>query len=100
MFHLVRIYGFLQSALQRLKPLGYFARLAVDPVIKAAIADQQLTANYSVAELTYDGVYNNLVALSKIKEGFLEAIFALNSKDNKKGKFGFGVDVSVNSRLK
>ncbi|XP_022694349.1 scavenger receptor class B member 1-like isoform X2 [Varroa jacobsoni] len=82
----------VMSALQRLKPLGYFARLAVDPIIKAAIADQQLTANYSVAELTYDGVYNNLVALSKIKEGFLEAIFALNSKDNKKGKFGFGVD--------
>lgn len=85
----------LQAALQKLLNLSYWTRLAADTAILSLIGDQKLVANYSIGELTYEGQYNTLVALSKMKEGFLEGLSALGSEDNKKGKFGFAVDVSA-----
>ncbi|OQR77525.1 scavenger receptor class B member 1-like [Tropilaelaps mercedesae] len=82
----------VMTALQKLMGLSRVTRLLADSAILSLIGDQNLLTNYTVAELTYEGQYNKLVAISKIKEGVMEAISALSSEDDKKGKFGFAVD--------
>ncbi|XP_003743081.1 scavenger receptor class B member 1 [Galendromus occidentalis] len=79
----------LMAALHRGENLGWLARGGFATVIGALEQAQHAVVVYKVKELTYTGQSNSIVQLATLKEGFLTWFY---SGENKKGRFGFGVD--------
>lgn len=75
--------------------MGFFGQSALSVSLQTVDAAQRIIETYKVKELTYTGQPNLLALLAAAREG----VGAILGGDEKKSRFGFGIDVSSPSSV-